>query len=150
MKKKYHLLVNEIVLAILAYFICRNTDELYLIIFIISPLSAIFPDFDVGLMKVGILTHRDILFHSFVFPAAAVIGSFFFDSSIAILACSCFSIGYGVHLLCDFCPKFKLSGFGLIHVFSDAKSESWSLRWLTLGFIISTAMGIAGILIILL
>ncbi|NVM04867.1 MAG: hypothetical protein HWN67_21280, partial [Candidatus Helarchaeota archaeon] len=61
-----------------------------------------------------------------------------------------FSIGYGAHLLCDFFPKMELRGFGLIHVWSDAKSESWSLRWLSLGFLFSVISGAALILIIVL
>ena len=144
MKWRYHFLVNVLVLLPIVLLLPSPVyiDWCYLL-FPIAAISGHLPDFDVILMKIGPWVHRDVFWHSFIVPAIATGLSLFFfiNEPLILYSVGLFNIGYGVHLLVDFFPKMELAGFGLIHVWSDAKSESWSIRWLTVGFILSAIMG---------
>ncbi|MFX0133412.1 MAG: hypothetical protein ACFFDN_07200 [Candidatus Hodarchaeota archaeon] len=147
MKWRYHSMINFIVLAPIIYLTMSSLNTAYVDWYILAAAIAGFsghvPDFDVVLMKIGAWVHRDIVWHSFIIPIISPVLLIFFPEELLLYSVGLFSIGYGVHLLCDFFPKMELSGFGLIHVWSDAKSESWSIRWLTIGFLISAIMGAA-------
>ena len=154
MKWRYHSFVNFLILALITYLTWTSLDTTYIDWYIlaaaIAGLSGHLPDFDVILMKIGSWVHRDVVWHSFIIPVISPILLLFFPEELVLYSLGLFSIGYGAHLLCDFFPKMELRGFGLIHVWSDAKSESWSLRWLSLGFLFSVISGAALILIIVL
>ncbi|MFX1450192.1 MAG: metal-dependent hydrolase [Promethearchaeota archaeon] len=154
MKGRYHVLVNLIILGLITYVTTSSLDTVYIDWYIlavpIATFSGLFPDSDVALMKIGPWVHRDIFWHSFLIPVISPILLIFFPEEIVLYSIGLFSIGYGAHLLFDFFPKMELRGFGLIHVLSDAKSESWSLCWLAIGFLISVILGAAIITLIVL
>ncbi len=154
LKWRYHALVNFLILAPITYLTWGSLNTTYIDWYIIAAGIAAFsghcPDFDLILMKIGPWVHRDVLWHSFIIPVISPVLLIFFPEEFLLYCLGLFSIGYGAHLLFDFFPKMELRGFGLIHVWSDAKPESWSLRWLGLGFFISVVSGAGLILIIVL
>ena len=144
--------MNLIILGPIAYFTCPiyAKDSWLLLAAAIAAFSGELPDFDIILMKIGPWVHRDIFWHSCFIPIFSPILVIFFPEEIVLYSIGLFSIGYGAHLLFDFFPKMELRGFGLIHVWSDAKSESWSLRWLAIGFLLSVILGAVIITLIVL
>ncbi|MHA1299152.1 MAG: metal-dependent hydrolase [Candidatus Helarchaeota archaeon] len=155
MKWRYHAMVNFIVLAPIIYFTTPEPygwvhDFWYLFAAAIAGFSGHLPDFDIILMKSKLCVHRDVFWHSFIIPVISPILYLIYPNEMLLYSIALVCIGYGTHLLCDFFPKMNLAGFGLIHVGNDAQSESWSLKWLTWGFIISVLVGAAIIAIILL
>jgi hypothetical protein len=142
MNWKGHAITNEIVLLLLVYlfvpidYICVLTGVF------IAPLSALFPDFDLELRKLGIGEHRDILFHSSIFGIIPIPGFLFLHSLDYLLLTSLFAVGYGNHLFFDYFPKFKLIGYGRIHIFKEQKTGKFSLGWLVGNTIVAMGLGI--------
>lgn len=154
MKWRYHAFVNFCILAPITYFTSNILNPPFTLWYIlaagIAGFSGHLPDFDIILMKTGLCVHRDVFWHSFIIPLISPILCIFIPNELLFYSIGLFTIGYGTHLLCDFFPKMKLIGFGLIHVGNDAKSESWSLKWLAWGFFISVLVGGAILAIIIL
>lgn len=151
MNWKLHSLINFFALAPIVYFTLPPSagwayNYWYVYTAIIAAFSGHLPDFDIILMKIGPWVHRDVFWHSFIIPLISPVLYLFLAQEFFLYSIGLFCIGYGLHLLFDFFPKMKLSGFGLIHVWSDAKPEKWSLNWLTWGFLISAMIGV-GILV---
>jgi len=147
LKWRYHAMVNFIVLAPITIFTIKFvtpvTNYWYVLAAGIAVFSGHLPDFDLILMKTGLCVHRDVFWHSFIIPLISPILCIFIPDEMLLYSIGLCTIGYGLHLLFDFFPKMKLAGFGLIHVGHDAKSESWSLKWLGWGFFISVLVGAA-------
>lgn len=149
MKWRYHTIMNFFILETIGYFIYPSAILGLILAIIIAAISGHSPDFDIILEKVGPWMHRDVVLHSFIIPMIITIFSFLLKDDLIRYSIGLFAIGYGFHLLFDFFPKLKLSGFGLIHIFTDAMHEKWSLIWLTVSFIISLLMGAVIIVITL-
>lgn len=146
MLKKWHVLVNTFTIGLVTMFILPV--EYIGLGLGATLLSALFPDFDIAFVKLKLAIHRDIFFHSAITPILVLIGGLFLNSFYTMIILSIFSIGCGIHLLVDFFPKFKLRGFGLIHVFKKAKKEKFSLNWLYINTLITLSTGILIILLL--